>query len=386
MWLLAAAVKKIIDDAYRSGTIPSAEQQLQFEARNSDVTSGPSRIMTVAGDVAEIRVAGVITNRPNFMAMLFGGGNVTYSEIISALAEAQANPSIQRAELRVDSPGGHVDGLFEAVAAIQAFDKPLKGIVENTAASAAFALVSQADEVVALNKAARVGSVGIVATMYVDDNEVQITSTEAPKKRPDVRTDEGQAMVREELDALHELFVDAIATGRDTTVEKVNAEFGQGSTLLAGDALKRGMIDAIAGQPLRVVKSTQTNTTASGGNKPETVMDLNTLKAQHPDVYAAAMQEGVSSERDRVSAHLTMGNASGDMETALKAVNEGSEMTATLQATYLAAGMNRQDQQNRQEDDNAANAGDNANEGENSADASSLVLIAVEDQLGISGE
>ncbi len=385
MWLLTAAVRKVIDDAYRSGAIPTAEQQLEFEARSEIDAGTPSRIMTVAGDVAEIRVAGAITNRPNFFAMLFGGGNVTYGEIISALAEADANPSIKRAELRVDSPGGHVDGLFEAVAAIQAFSKPLKGVVENTAASAAYALVSQADEVVALNKAARVGSVGIVATMYVDDNEVQVTSTEAPKKRPDVRTDEGKAVVREELDALHELFVDAIATGRDTTVDKVNADFGQGSTLLAKDALKRGMIDAIQGGNLRVVESTQTNTTASGGNKPETVMDLNTLKAQHPDVYAAALQEGVNSERDRVSAHLTMGAASGDMETALKAVKEGSEMTATLQATYLAAGMNRQDQQNRQDDDAGANAADGADEG-SQASASEDVLSAVEDQLGITGE
>ena len=50
-------------------------------------------------------------------------------------------------------------------------------------------------------------------------------------------------------------------------------------------------------------------------------------------------------------AHLTMGEASGDMKTAISAVTAGEEMTATLQAKYMAAGMNRRDATNRQQDD-----------------------------------
>ncbi len=387
MWLLAAAVKEAIEEAHRNGVAPSAEQQLEFEARSGFDAGAPSRIVTVASGVAEIQVAGVITNKPSFLAMLFGGGNVTYPEIISALAQADSDPDVKRAKLLVDSPGGHVDGLFEAVAALQAFSKPIEGVVENTAASAAYALVTQTDKVVARNRAARVGSVGIVATMSLSEDSVQVTSTNAPKKRPDPRTEEGQAVVREELDALHDLFVDAIATGRDTTVDKVNAEFGQGATLLAEQALKRGMIDAIAEPRLRVVKSAEPSNTAPGGTKSETgPMNLNELKAQHPDVYTAAVQEGVDQERDRVSAHLTMGNASGDMDTAIKAVEDGSAMTAALSATYMAAGMNRQDQQNRQVDDNQASAADAAQAAEESDDQGDAVLALVQANLGITQE
>ena len=75
-------------------------------------------------------------------------------------------------------------------------------------------------------------------------------------------------MVREELDAMHKIFVDSIAEGRSVTTEKVNAEFGQGGTLLAGEALKRGMIDAVAEPTLKVVESTKTTTARSGGNQP----------------------------------------------------------------------------------------------------------------------
>ena len=63
------------------------------------------------------------------------------------------------------------------------------------------------------------------------------------------------------------------------------------------------------------------------------------LQAQHPATFAAVLAMGTDQERDRVSAHLMMGEASGDMATASKAIAEGSEMTALLHATYAAAGM-----------------------------------------------
>ena len=89
-------------------------------------------------------------------------------------------------------------------------------------------------------------------------------------------------------------------------------------------------------------------------------MDLAKLRAEHPDVYAAAVQDGVRQERDRAGAHLTMGKASGAMDTAVKAVLEGTEMTATLQSEYMAAGMNRQAQAAALADDGAAgDAADN---------------------------
>lgn len=385
MWLLAQAIRQAFTTAHQTGMLPTAEQQIDYEARYGDYQGGGPRISTTKGDVAVIEVAGVITKAPSLFAMLFGGGNVTYPEVISALAEADKNPDIKRAEMRIDSPGGHIDGLFDTLAAMQSFSKPLRAVVVNQAASAAYALASQADEIIATNRAARVGSIGIVGSFAVDDS-IDIASTKAPKKRPDLTTEEGKAVIREELDAMHELFVESIADGRKASADKVNAEFGQGAILLADEALKRGMIDTIAEAPLRVVKSAKPTTTASsGGNKPEIrPMDLNTLKAQHPDAYAAAVQEGINQERDRVGAHITMGQASGDMETALAAVNDGSAMTATLNAKYLAAGMNRRDQANRQDDDAAAAAAANGAQGEQGGeDAAAQVLALVESQLGI---
>ena len=388
MWLLEASVRQAIQQAQKAGFMPSAEQQAQFDARfgTSNVSANDNRLLTVAGNNAEISVKGVITKSPSFMAMLFGGGNTTYPEIISAIAAAEQDDTVSNITFAIDSPGGHFDGLFDTLAAIQTAKKPTKAVISNVGASAAFAIASQADEVTASNIAARIGSVGVVATFMVDDNEISIASTEAPKKRPDISTAEGIAMVREELDAMHEIFVDAIAEGRGTTADKVNADFGQGGTVLANEALKRGMIDAVAAPSLKAVKNTKT-TTAHSGNQPEANnMDLKQLQAQHPETFAAAVQQGTTEERDRVSAHLMMGESSGDMKTASASIKDGSGMTATLQATYMTAGMNRSDVAGRQEDDLSANAGDNANAQDESGDNAGDVASIIESKLGLGDE
>ena len=69
-----------------------------------------------------------------------------------------------------------------------------------------------------------------------------------------------------------------------------------------------------------------------------------------------AMQRGVTQERDRVLAHLTMGESCGDMAIALEAIRSGAGMTQELTARYLSAGMNRSDRQRRQTESNAAEA------------------------------
>lgn len=384
-WLLENSVRKAIEAAQNAGVVPTVEQQTQFEATHTALAADSnSRILSVAGNSAEIAIKGVITQTPSFLAMLFGGGNTTYPEIISALAEAEADTSITEIILAIDSPGGQFDGLFDTLAAIQTTTKPVKAVISNLGASAAFAIASQADEIIATNVAARIGSIGVAATFGINENEITITSTNSPKKRPDVTTLEGIAMVREELDAMHEIFVDAIAEGRGTTTEKINAEFGQGATLLAGEALKRGMIDGIAKTSLRLVGNAESTTSAQkgGDNSEKGPMDLTTLKAEHSATYAAAMEDGVTKERDRVTAHLTMGKASGDMKTAITAISEGSEMTATITAQYQVASMNRNDVNSRQDDDVDANAGDNANSVDDNGDPAEDVASQVETLLG----
>jgi ClpP class serine protease len=347
MWLLETDVRQRIESAVKSGFVPSADQLQQFNARAGSAGSGDSPVMSVAGDTAEIRMEGVLTKRPDFMAFLFGGGNTTYGDIISAIAQVESDDSITNIVFAFDSPGGSVDGMFDAIDAISSVTKPNKAVVHGLAASAAYALASASAEIEAASRASRVGSIGVVASFYVDENVIDVTSTNAPKKRPDVSTPQGKADVVEQLDGIHNLFVDGIAMGRGVTADKVNADFGRGATLLADEALKRGMIDKVSGVKLELASSSNRNTANSGGENMEAVMDLKELQAKHPAVYQAAVdlgkEQGVAGERDRVNAHITMGDSCGAMGVAVKAIQDGVGFNMTLQAEYMSAGRTKSD-------------------------------------------
>lgn len=347
-----------MQQAWRAGLIPTAAQREEHAERQAaiEASSGVPRNLKIAGDVAEIRVEGVLTQKPDFFAYWYGGGNTTYEQIQQAFALAQADTGVKRVSLYVDSPGGEVSGLFDALAAIEAFSKPIS-VLASCACSAAYAIASVAGKIEGTNAAAQFGSIGVAATFWVFEEQVTITSTEAPDKRPDLSTEEGRAVVRKFLDDIHEVFAAAIAKGRETTVEKVNTEFGRGATLLAGEAKKRGLIDKIAKPALRAVNVTETAIASEKGPQTEpTQMNLETLKKDHPELFAAVVKEGVAQERDRVCAHLTMGEQSGDMKTAVAAIQSGDGMTQTLTAKYLAAGMNRADRSARQVETDTAGA------------------------------
>ena len=380
MWLLEQQVRLALEAAIAAGAGPNDEQQAQLEASNvSAFSDGASRIFKSAGNTAEIAVTGVLTNKPNFMAMLFGGGNTTYANIISAIGAAEQDPIIEKIELAIDSPGGEFAGLFDLIEVMDVANKPITAVVSNMAASAAYAIAAASNTIIAKNQSARIGSVGIVVDMRLDKNKVSITSTNAPNKRPDVSTTEGIAVVRAELDEVHNLFVSSIAKGRKMSVEKVNAGFGQGGMFLADEALKRGMIDSVSKVQLQSVKTTNLNQTAAdGGDKLKVkVMDLSTLKAEHPEAYIAAVSVGTTQERERVSAHLIMGEASGDMVTAITACKEGAEMTPSVQATYSAAAMNRSDINAANADDDAAgNAGNDTNDENDTVDTDAETIAA----------
>jgi ClpP class serine protease len=225
--------------------------------------------------------------------------------------------------------------------AISASEKPIHTIIVNKAASAAYGLASQSSSINAENDATRVGSVGTVIEMAVPQDTVVIASSNAPNKRPDPRTEEGRAVIQAELDDIANLFSERIARGRGVSIKKINADFGRGGVVLAKDAINRGMIDSIGPQTIK----------KTSGKTPEANMDLNELKSKHPDVYAAAVTDGVKQERDRVSAHLELGEAYAALDTAIAAVKSGDAMSMAVMAKYVAAGANRGAIDARQKED-----------------------------------
>lgn len=369
-WLLREDVAQAMQAGEGKVT---AEQQAAHEAAQAAAPMASE----VVGGVQRIPVRGVLTERASLLAMIFGGGNPTYEGIRAALARAEADPAVSSVVLEIDSPGGEVRGLFETLDAISALSKPITTRA-SMATSAAYALAAATSGIEATSRAAEFGSVGIVQTIRKDPDVVTVTSSEAPNKRPDPTTEEGKRAIQEPLDQMHALFVDAIASGRTRagvpmTARKVNADFGRGGVLLAEEAQRRGMIDSLAAQPA-----------ASKRAERKAAMTKEELKAQHPAVYAAVLEEGralgAKDERDRVCAHLELGEACGDLKIALTAVRGGEGMTQTNTAKYLAAGMNRRDISAKQADSDAASkaleGADAAKEGKDLGDTIADIMAS----------
>lgn len=344
-WLLEPSTFQTLQNAQRDAAVLSARAE-EYVSR-VETRDRPPSILLVAGSTAEIRVEGVLTKRPDFFSMLFGGGNTTYADIRASLAMAETDPNVKDVVLHIDSPGGSVDGFFDTLDQIANFransGKRIRVRAEN-AQSAAYGLAAAAGNIEAVGRGSTFGSIGTAVSFWVIDSLVQLTNSDSPDKRPDLRTDEGKAVVVKYLDQLSEEFFRSIATGRGVSLETVCNDYGRGASMTAPHAKKLGLIDRILTTAPRAVPQKQGKSAMSeqgGADRRE---------------IDAAVQRGRDEERDRVVAHLTMGENCGDMSIAHEAIRSGAGMTHELTARYLSAGMNRSDRQRRQAESNAAEA------------------------------
>jgi ClpP class serine protease len=347
------------------GLVPTAEQRAalvaELSAHDMAIAAGEPRILKLEGSEAQITIDGLLMERPSFASMFMSRGTASYSEIRAALVAAEADPRVKSIVLNVNSPGGSVDGMFETLDTLAQVTKKTS-VVAARAQSAAYALSAMAGPIAAASRSSQFGSIGVAAQMMVLPEVVTLTSTDAPEKAPDPRTPEGKATIVKRLDATNEMFVDAIAKGRTmfggskVTADGVKQNFGRGASLFAAEAKAAGLIDKAPKAPklarggFRAEDDSEADVSANAavGGK-ETIMDIKTLKTDHPALYAAVLEEGrlagveagAKAERDRCGAHITMGEASGDLATAIGAIKDGSEMTQTMQAKYLSAGMNK---------------------------------------------
>jgi ClpP class serine protease len=131
-------------------------------------------------------------------------------------------------------------------------NKPIIAHVSGTAASAAYWIVSAANEV-RIERTGIVGSIGVAALVprQVAPNasgeiNVEIVSSNAPNKRPDPESDDGRAEIVSSLDAIESAFLADVARGRGVTPKVVKSDFGQGGVRVGADAVQHRMADRVS--------------------------------------------------------------------------------------------------------------------------------------------
>ncbi len=132
--------------------------------------------------IAVIPIHGMVTHRPTLLGQLFGIGSSTQG-IAADLRTALADDSVKAILLDIDSPGGSVSGVEELARELYAARgrKPILAIANTLAASAAYWIGSQADELVltATIDRAEVSAPLFVGWTYSDSNDEDDTITDA---------------------------------------------------------------------------------------------------------------------------------------------------------------------------------------------------------------
>jgi capsid assembly protease len=198
--------------------------------------------------VAILPMAGALTPR----------GSSGMEGFRNRLASAVGNSDVGAIVLDVNSPGGTVAGTAETADAVRraAAQKPVIALADSLMASAAYWSCSGATQIW-VTPSASVGSIGIMG-MHLDVSKALetmgvtptvITSTDSPFKAElspfAPLSDDAKANVQAQADEEHGNFIRDVATGRKLNADKVRSDFGQGRTVSAQEAVRRGMADRV---------------------------------------------------------------------------------------------------------------------------------------------
>jgi signal peptide peptidase SppA len=337
-----------------------------------------ARKVTMRDGVAVIPVRGPIFRYANLFTEISGA--TATGVLATDIQTALDNPYVRGIVLEMDTPGGEVTGVNE-LSALIAEGRRRKRIVAyggGLVASGGYWLASAASEIV-IDETALLGSIGVVMS-YLDTTArderngvklIEIVSSQSPDKRVDPSTKSGREKVQALVDSLAEVFVNAVATNRNTTADKVISDFGRGGLLVGAAAVAAGMADRIgsleaviaelAGSASTTRTRPMNSNTSNGQVTVSTTADLRSaLAAGHTpeqivlapaasgDAIDAARAEGVAegqkaatdnavkAERDRITKLQSMARAGFEAELTA-AIETGQSPEAFAMALLSAA-------------------------------------------------
>lgn len=225
--------------------------KLVRDARRQAVSAAGS------GGIAVLPLYGVITQRGNMVDDISGPGSVSTQLFSQALRQALADDTVSQILIDIDSPGGSVYGVSELADEIASArtQKPVVAIANSLAASAAYWLGAQADELY-VTPGGEVGSIGVWQAHFdysqaLAAEGVTPTLISAGKYKvegnPYMPLDaDAQGFLQSRVDDYYGAFTKAVARGRGLPISQVRDGMGQGRVLGADAALAQNMVDGVA--------------------------------------------------------------------------------------------------------------------------------------------
>jgi signal peptide peptidase SppA len=249
-WAIRPEALEVIIDIVRDRSLGEVLSDGELAERLAGrAEKKPSEI----GSVAVLPLYGSLFPRANLFSDISGGTSLEV--FANRLGELDRDPRVTAIIFDIASPGGTVDMVPETAEKIRNTSTRTVAVANTEAASAAYWLASQADELV-VTPSGEVGSIGVwTAHQNMARAEemkgVQTTLISAGKYKVEGHPfgplgDEAAEALQSKVDAYYEMFVSDVALGREVSTDTVRSGFGEGRMLLATSALAEGMVDRIA--------------------------------------------------------------------------------------------------------------------------------------------
>lgn len=236
-----------------------AREWLSFLAQAENVTAAAAPLemgarpeITPPG-IAVVRVEGVLLPKVPQWMKDFGLRVTGYTDVADQVRAHASNPSVNEIVMLVDSPGGTVQGVINASAAVReaATRKDVTVWVDGMCASGAYWLACGATRIYAA-PTATLGSIGVYQVWYDETARLEkhgitpvvIRSGAMKGMGLDGLTEEQIAAEQENVDALAELFRVAVSNGRGMDPGKTLA-VSTGQLWTAERARDAGLADVI---------------------------------------------------------------------------------------------------------------------------------------------
>jgi len=292
----------------------------------------------IVDGIAIIDIAGVLTPSGYFdwWDWCWVGG---YSQIATAIRLARADTRVLGIMLRIDSPGGYVDGCFDLADEISADNAKAGGkpvwVSARMACSAAYALASAADRITAFAEA-DVGSIGVLV-MHVDfsgyyaEHGIKVEAIQSAPRKTDAAdwkplSDDARAHLQAVVDQIARRFSGVVTGGRGISSDDIAAMQARWFLAQHDDpamsGLALGLVDEVATDRAMFAALKQSlagsTTDAQGGPGSQAASDAARITANTETDMG--LQEQIAALRDKA--------AKGDKDAKAELKKLGISLTA----------------------------------------------------------
>jgi ClpP class serine protease len=277
------------------------------------------------------------------------------TQLADMMLYTSKNDNIKGFIILANSGGGStmaVEIMTDAIAEVRK-TKPVYGLVRKggMACSAAYAILTACEEIYAESEMSNVGSCGTMVQFEgraanTEDGEgekhIRLYATKSTKKNIDIEealnNNNYKLIVDDMLNPVNERFLSLIEKNRPTLK---GTDYDNGHDAFAKDSVGK-FIDGIASKQevlKKVLVKTRDNSNTNINQNSNSQMTKTELNQQHPELVQSIIQDGVASEKERVSSWMAYYEA--DPSAVVAGINSGKAITTSESHAFLVAIANK---------------------------------------------